>query len=44
MANEAVSVISKGNVKWECMKKLQVVYRGHKPLQVNTIVDENGNT
>ena len=46
VANEAESAISnlyKGNVQWECMKRLQVAYHGHKPLQVNTIVDENGN-
>ena len=49
VANEAESAISnlyKGNVQWECMKKLQlqVAYCSCKPLQVNTIVDENGNT
>ena len=43
VANEAKSAMSKGNVQWECMKKLQVVTRGRKPVQVNTIVDENGN-
>ena len=43
MASEAESAMSKGNVQWECMKKLQVVTHGHKPVQVNTSVDENGN-
>ena len=40
----AESAISKGNVQWECMKKLQVAYHGCKPLQINTILDKNGNT
>ena len=44
VANQAESAMSKGNVKWECMKKLQVVYHGCKPLQVNAIIDENDNT
>ena len=26
------------------MKKVQVVYCGHKPIQVNTIVEKNDNT
>ena len=37
-------MMSNGNVQWECTKKLQVVYHGRKPLQVNTIIDENVNT
>ena len=36
--------MSKGEVYWESMKKLQVVYRGRKPVKVSTIVDENGCT
>ena len=44
VANEAESAMSKGNVQWEFMKKLQVAYCSCKSLQVNTIVDENGNT
>ena len=32
VANEAESVMSKGNVQWECMKKLQVVYHGRSIL------------
>jgi len=38
------SVMSKGEVYWESMKKLQAVYHGRKPVQVSTIVDENGCT
>ena len=44
VANEAESAMWKGNVHWECMKKLQVVYCARKSVQVNTIVDKNGNT
>jgi len=28
-------------VQWNCMKKLQIVYHGHKP-EISAIVDENG--
>ena len=44
MANEVESAMSKGNVQWECVKMLQVVTHGHKPVLVNTSVDGNGNT
>ena len=43
-ANEAESAMSKGNVQWECIKKSQILTRGCEPVQVNTIVDENGDT
>ena len=44
MVNEAEFAMSNGNIQWKCTKKLRVVYHGHKPLQVNTIIDENVNT
>jgi len=36
----------RGIVHWDCMKKIQIVYRGHKPIhsQISTIVVENGDT
>jgi len=41
VANQVESVMSKGEVYWESMKKLQAVYHGCKPVWVSTAVDEN---
>ena len=43
MTEQAESAMKKGCVQWECMKKLQLVYGGRKPVRVTTIVDEKGN-
>ena len=46
VSNEAETAMKRGSVQWDCIKKLQIVYRGCKPIhsQVSAIVDENGNT
>jgi len=41
VANEAENAMKSGRVQWDCMKKLQIVYLGCKPVhsQVNAIVE-----
>jgi len=43
VSNEAETAMKRGSVQWDCIKELQIVYCGHKPVhsQVSAIVDEN---
>jgi len=46
VSNEAETTMKMGSVQWDCIKKLQIAYCGHKPVhsQVSAIVNENGNS
>lgn len=43
MANPAKSAMCKASIQWECTYEAIMVH-GYKPVQVNAIVDEEGNT
>ena len=39
---QAANVDGDGRNRWQCVKQLQMVFRGRQPVRTSTVVDENG--